>query len=127
MKTVEGLFYSKDHEWVKVDGDKAYIGITDYAQHSLGDIVFVEVPEVDDEVEKDETFGVVESVKAASDLYSPVTGTVVEINEDLEDSPELVNQDAFENWMILVELNDKSELDDLMSAEESKEFCEKEE
>lgn len=127
MKTVEGLLYSNDHEWVKVEGNKAYIGITDYAQHALGEIVYIELPEVDDEFEKGDVFGVVESVKAASDSYLPVSGKVVEVNEALEDSPELVNEDAFANWILQVELSDESELDGLMSAEEYKEFCDKEE
>ena len=94
-KVLEGLFYSKSHEYVKVEGDEAYIGITDYAQKELSNIVYVDLPEVDDEVAADEEFGAVESVKAASDLNSPVSGTVVEVNEKLEDKPELINQDAF--------------------------------
>ena len=110
-KVLEGLFYSKSHEYVKVEGDEAYIGITDYAQKELGNIVYVDLPEVDDEVAADEEFGAVESVKAASDLNSPVSGTVVEVNEKLEDKPELINQDAFANWIIKVKLSDKSELD----------------
>ena len=126
MKTVEGLFYSKDHEWVKVDGDKAYIGITDFAQHALGSIVYVELPEVDTELSADDTFGAVESVKAASDLFTPIDGTVVEINEALEDNPELVNEDAFKNWMIVVEILDKSQLENLLSAKDYEEFCNKE-
>jgi len=95
MKIVEGLKYSKDHEWVKVEGNLATIGITDFAQHSLGDIVYIELPEIGDTIGKDETFGVVESVKAASDVYLPVSGTIVKINEALVDEPELVNADAF--------------------------------
>lgn len=126
MKVLKNLFYSKDHEWVKVSGDKAYIGISDFAQHSLGDIVFIELPEVDTEVSAEETFGVVESVKAASDMYMPVDGKVLEVNEAVVDDPALVNEDAFENWMILVELSDKSQLDELMTAEEYEEFCSKE-
>lgn len=126
MKVLKNLFYSKDHEWVKVSGDKAYIGISDFAQHSLGDIVFIELPEVDAEVSAEETFGVVESVKAASDMYMPVDGKVLEVNEAVVDDPALVNEDAFENWMILVELSDKSQLDELMTAEEYEEFCSKE-
>ena len=110
-KVIEGLYYSESHEYVKVDGDFGYIGITDFAQHALGNVVYVDMPEVDDEVAAEEDFGAVESVKAASDLISPVSGTVVEINEALEDTPELINQDAFENWIIKVELSDKAELD----------------
>ena len=123
-KVIEGLYYSESHEYVKVDGDFGYIGITDFAQHALGNVVYVDMPEVDDEVAAEEDFGAVESVKAASDLISPVSGTVVEINEALEDTPELVNQDAFENWIIKVELSDKAELDNLMDAEAYTKFCE---
>ena len=123
-KVLEGLFYSKSHEYVKVEGDEAYIGITDYAQKELGNIVYVDLPEVDDEVAADEEFGAVESVKAASDLNSPVSGTVVEVNEKLEDKPELINQDAFANWIIKVKLSDKSELDGLMDAEDYKKMIE---
>ena len=115
-KVMEGLYYSESHEYVRVEGDYGYVGITDYAQHALGNVVYVDMPEVDDEVEAGEDFGAVESVKAASDLYSPVSGTVVEVNEALEDAPELINQDAFANWIIKVELSDKSELDNLMDA-----------
>ena len=123
-KVLEGLFYSKSHEYVKVEGDEAYIGITDYAQKELGNIVYVDLPEVDDEVAADEEFGAVESVKAASDLNSPVSGTVVEVNEKLEDRPELINRDAFANWIIKVKLSDKSELDGLMDAEAYKKMIE---
>ena len=115
-KVIEGLYYSESHEYVRVEGDYGYVGITEYAQHALGNVVYVDMPEVDDEVEAGEDFGAVESVKAASDLYSPVSGTVVEVNEALEDAPELINQDAFANWIIKVELSDKSELDNLMDA-----------
>ena len=124
-KTVEGLYYSESHEFVKVEGDFAFVGITDYAQHALGNIVYVDMPEVDDEVSAEEEFGAVESVKAASDLISPVSGTVVEVNEALEDEPELINQDAFENWIIKVQLSDKSELDNLMDAAAYEAFCAK--
>ena len=123
-KVIEGLYYSESHEYVKVDGDFGYIGITDFAQHALGNVVYVDMPEVDDEVAAEEDFGAVESVKAASDLISPVSGTVVDINEALEDTPELINQDAFENWIIKVELSDKAELDNLMDAEAYTKFCE---
>ncbi|MEE1315889.1 MAG: glycine cleavage system protein GcvH [Prevotella sp.] len=115
-KVIEGLYYSESHEYVKVEGEYGYIGITDYAQHALGNVVYVDLPEVDDEVEAGEEFGAVESVKAASDLISPVTGTVVEINEALEDEPELVNADAYANWIIKVKLSDAIELDELMDA-----------
>lgn len=125
-KVIEGLFYSESHEYVKVEGDFAYVGITDYAQHALGNVVYVDMPEVDDEVEADEDFGAVESVKAASDLISPVSGTVVEVNEALEDKPELLNEDAFENWIMKVQMSDKSELDALMYATAYEELCNKE-
>lgn len=125
-KVIEGLYYSESHEYVKVEGDFAYVGITDYAQHALGNVVYVDMPEVDDEVEADEDFGAVESVKAASDLISPVSGTVVEVNEALEDKPELLNEDAFENWIMKVQLSDKSELDALMDATAYGELCNKE-
>ena len=125
-KVIEGLFYSESHEYVKVEGDFAYVGITDYAQHALGNVVYVDMPEVDDEVEADEDFGAVESVKAASDLISPISGTVVEVNEALEDKPELLNEDAFENWIMKVQMSDKSELDALMDATAYEELCNKE-
>lgn len=125
-KVIEGLFYSESHEYVKVEGYFAYVGITDYAQHALGNVVYVDMPEVDDEVEADEDFGAVESVKAASDLISPVSGTVVEVNEALEDKPELLNEDAFENWIMKVQMSDKSELDALMDAAAYEELCSKE-
>ena len=123
-KVIEGLYYSESHEYVKVEGDFAYIGITDFAQHALGNIVYVDMPEEDDEVTAEEDFGAVESVKAASDLISPVSGTVVEVNSELEDQPELINQDAFNYWIIKVELSDKSELDKLMDAKAYEAFCE---
>ena len=122
-KTVEGLYYSESHEWVKVDGNIAIVGITDFAQHAMGDLSYVDMPEVDDELEAGEEFGAVESVKAASDLFSPVSGTVVEINEELEDAPELLNQDAFANWIMKVEMSDPSELEALMDAAAYEEMC----
>ncbi len=115
-KIIEGLFYSESHEYVRVEGEFGYIGITDHAQHELGNVVYVDMPEVDDEVTAGEEFGAVESTKAASDLICPVSGTVVEVNEALEDEPGLINKDAFENWIIKVELSDKGELDNLMDA-----------
>ena len=124
-KVIEGLYYSESHEFVRVVGDFGFIGITDYAQNALGNVVYVDMPEVDDEVSAGEEFGAVESVKAASDLISPVTGVVVEINEALEDEPERINADAFENWIIKVSLADKSELDSLMDAKAYAAFCEK--
>ena len=124
-KVLEGLYYSESHEYVRVEGEFGFIGITDYAQNALGNVVYVDMPEVDDEVSAGEEFGAVESVKAASDLISPVTGVVVEVNEALDDQPELVNQDAFENWIIKVELSDKSELENLMDATAYTAFCAK--
>ncbi|WP_088104013.1 glycine cleavage system protein GcvH [Halalkalibacter urbisdiaboli] len=113
------LKYSEEHEWVKVEGEKVRIGITDFAQSELGDIVFVELPEIGDEIEADEPFGSVESVKTVSELYAPISGKVVEINEELDDSPEFVNESPYEKaWMIVIEPSDKSEIDKLMSAEE---------
>lgn len=124
-KVIEGLYYSESHEFVKVEGDFGYVGITDYAQHALGNVVYVDMPEVDDEITAGEEFGAVESVKAASDLVSPISGTVVEVNEALEDTPELINQDAFGNWIMKIELSDKSELDGLMDATAYKALTEK--
>ncbi|MDE5976454.1 MAG: glycine cleavage system protein GcvH [Muribaculaceae bacterium] len=123
-KILENLRYADSHEWVSLDGDIATIGITDYAQHALGNIVYVDMPEVGDEVTQGEDFGAVESVKAASDLISPVSGEVVEINEDLEDSPELVNEDAFSNWIMKVKISDTSELDNLLDAAAYAKICE---
>ena len=125
-KVIEGLYYSESHEYVRVEGEYGFVGITDYAQHALGNVVYVDMPEVDDDVEAGEDFGAVESVKAASDLISPVSGTVVEVNEALEDAPELLNPDAFENWILKVQLSDKSELDNLMDAAAYEEHCKNE-
>ena len=122
-KVIEGLYYSESHEYVRVEGDCAYIGITDYAQHALGNVVYVDMPEVDDEFEIEEGFGAVESVKAASDLNAPVSGKVLEVNEVLEDEPELLNKDAFANWIIKVELTDKSQLEKLMDSKAYEAFC----
>ncbi len=127
VKVIKGLRYSKEHEWVKVDGNRAIIGITDYAQDSLGDIVFVDLPEVGRNVQVGDAVAVVESVKAASDVYSPVSGTVVEVNTALEASPELINQDPYENWILILEMSDPGELDALMDAESYERFCEEEE
>jgi len=123
MKIMEELKYSNDHEWLKVEGNMAYVGITDFAQHSLGDIVYVELPEIGSKIGKDEAFGVVESVKAASDVNLPVSGTVVKVNDEIADDPALLNKDAFENWMIYIEMDDPEELNQLMSAAEYVEFC----
>ena len=122
-KVIEGLYYSESHEYVKVEGEYGYIGITDYAQHELGNVVYVDMPDVDDEVSAGEEFGAVESVKAASDLNSPVSGTVVEVNSALEDEPELLNSDAFGNWIIKVRIENPDELQSLMSAIEYEAIC----
>ena len=119
----QGLYYTESHEYVRVDGDYGYVGITDYAQHALGNIVYVDMPDVDDDIEVDEDFGAIESVKAASDLKSPVSGKVIEVNEALEDEPDLLNKDAYENWIIKVELTDTAELKNLMDAKAYEEFC----
>ena len=124
-KVIEGLYYSESHEFVRVEGNVGFVGITDYAQSALGTVVYVDMPDVDDEVEAGEEFGAVESTKAASDLISPVSGTVIEVNEALEDQPELINEDAFENWIIKVELSDTSALDNLMDAKAYEAFCAK--
>lgn len=124
-KIEEGLYYSESHEFVRVEGDEAYIGITDYAQHELGNVVYVDMPDVDDEFEAGEEFGAVESVKAASDLLAPVSGIVTAINEELEDTPELLNQDAFATWIIKVKLTNKDELSQLMDVQAYKAFTEK--
>ena len=130
-KFIEGLYYSESHEYVRVEGEYAYIGITDYAQNALGNVVYVDLPEVDDEIEAaslfeaGEDFGAVESVKAASDLTSPVSGVVVETNEALEDEPELINKDAFANWIMKVKMADTTELDNLMDAKAYEAFCNK--
>lgn len=126
MKVIKDLLYTKDHEWVKVEGKKAYIGITDYAQHALGNIVFVELPEVDEEFSEGDEFAVIESVKAASDAYMPLTCTILAVNEALDDEPALLNEDAFENWLVKVEISDESELDSLMTAEAYEAFCNEE-
>lgn len=118
MTTPKDLRYSEEHEWVKVEDGKARIGITHFAQSELGDIVFVELPEVGDELTIDEPFGSVESVKTVSELYAPVSGTVVEVNAELEDNPEYVNESPYEQaWMVVVELSDAAQLDDLMDAD----------
>jgi len=118
-----GLKYSDQHEWVRIDGDVAYIGISNYAQDALGDIVYVELPKVGAKLAKGGSFGSIESVKAVSDLYAPVSGVVVSVNADLEDAPELLNEDPLENWIITAQLADEKELDDLMDISEYEEFC----
>lgn len=125
MEFPEGLKYSKEHEWVLVEDKIAIIGITEFAQHELGDVVYVELPEVGEKVVKDDPFGAVESVKAVSDVFAPVGGTVVEVNDTLPESPETINDDPYgDGWMIKVEMTDKDDLKDLMSAEEYAEYIE---
>lgn len=121
-KVVEGLLYSEDHEWIKVEGNVVTVGITDLAQDQLGEIVYVELPEEDDELNAGDTFGVIESVKAASDSFMPVSGKIVGINEDLEDAPESLNSDPYANWIIKIELSDESQLEGLMDAKKYEEF-----
>lgn len=120
---IEGLYYTESHEYVKIENEYGYVGITDYAQAQLGEVVYVDMPEVDDEVTAGEEFGAVESVKAASDLVSPISGTIVEINEDLEETPNLINKDAFSNWIIKVKLSDPTEVEKLMDAKAYEAIC----
>lgn len=115
-KIIEGLLYSESHEWVKVDGDVAVIGVSDFAQAEMGDITYVDLPEEGDEFSKEEDFGALESVKASSELYCPVSGKVVAVNSALEDAPELINEDPYANWIIKIEMSDKAELDALLNA-----------
>ena len=115
-KIIEGLLYSESHEWVKVDGDVAVIGVSDFAQAEMGDITYVDLPEEGDEFSKEEDFGALESVKASSELYSPVSGKVIAVNAALEDAPELINADPYANWIIKIEMSDKAELDTLLNA-----------
>ena len=127
MELPSGLKYSREHEWVRVEENTALIGITDFAQAELGDVVYVELPEVGSELEANNTFGVVESVKAVSDLFAPITGVVTEVNTTLEDQPELVNSDPYEDgWMIRVEMKDESELNDLLEADSYRAYTEEE-
>jgi glycine cleavage system H protein len=116
MEIKEGLYYTEENEWIRVEGNKAYIGITDYAQDALGEIVYIELPDVGDTLKAGDPFSVVESVKAASDIFLPVSGTVLEINEELEDSPELINEDPYGSWIVAVDMLDVTELDELMDA-----------
>lgn len=120
---IDNFYYTKEHEWVSVDGNTAKIGITDFAQSSLGDIVFVELPDVDESLNSESSFGVVESIKSVSDLYAPISGKVLEKNSEVEDSPEMLNDNSFDAWLIKIEMSDKSELEKLMSAQEYKEYC----
>ncbi len=118
MNVPKDLKYSNDHEWLRVEGDEAYIGITDFAQNELGDIVFVEVDTIGDEMDKDEVFGTIEAVKTVSDLLLPVSGTVLELNEKLEDEPELINKDPYgDGWIIKIKISNAAEADSLLDAE----------
>ena len=119
------LKYTKDHEWAKLEGDVVTVGITDFAQSSLGDIVYVELPSVGDTLDKEATFGVVESIKSASDLYSPLSGEVIETNEELNDSPDLLNEDAYRNWIMKIKVTDESEFNTLLSATDYEPLCQK--
>lgn len=123
----EGFYYSDDHEWVRVEGENAFIGITDFAQDHLGDIVFVELPDLDSEFEAGESIGVIESVKAVSDMHTPVSGTVTAVNEELEDAPEALNNEPYGKHIAVLKMSDKAELEKLMNSEEYTAFCEKEE
>lgn len=123
MEFPEDYKYSKEHEWVLVEGNVATVGITDFAQDQLGDIVFVELPAVGDKVSKEDAFGVVESVKAVSDIYAPVSGKVLEVNDDLPENPEMLNEDAYgDGWIIKIDMSDLEELNDLMTAAEYEEY-----
>ncbi len=115
-KVLETLRYSESHEWVKIDGDIATVGVSDYAQSEMGDITYVDMPDTDEEIAAGEEFGALESVKSSSDLYSPVSGTIVETNSEVEDSPELINEDAYKNWIIKVRMSNPSEVDGLLDA-----------
>jgi glycine cleavage system H protein len=128
MEFPEDLKYSREHEWVLVEENIATVGITDFAQEQLGDVVFVELPAVGDKVTKDEAFGVVESVKAVSDIYAPVSGTVLEINDDLPESPEMINEDPYgDGWIIKIEISDRTDLDDLLDAIAYQQYVEEQE
>jgi glycine cleavage system H protein len=127
MKFPKKLRYTREHEWVLLEGNQATVGITDYAQHELGEVVYVELPKIGDAVTKDETFGVVESVKAASDIYAPVSGEVTEVNDDITETPEMLNDDPYgDAWLIRVEMSDPAEIEQLMSADDYKAYVEEE-
>lgn len=126
MKTKDGFKYSEDHEWVNVDGDVAYIGITDYAQSNLGDIVFFELPEVGTVLEAGDVLSSVDSVKAASEIYTPISGTVVKINEELSDSPEKVNEAPYESWIAALSIKNTDEVDALMDMTKYEQYCDAE-
>ncbi len=122
MTFPKNLKYSDDHEWVRVEGDEAVIGITDFAQSELGDVVYLELPTVGDEVSKGDAFGTIEAVKTVSDMLAPVSGEIIAVNEDLNDSPEDVNKEPYESWLVKIKLSDPSETEDLMDAEAYEKF-----
>ncbi len=125
MEFPEDLKYTREHEWLSIEGDVVTVGITDHAQQQLGDVVFVELPAVGDRVEKADAFGVVESTKAVSDVYAPVSGEIAEVNDDLPDNPELINEDPYgDGWMVKITVGDRADLDDLMTAEEYRRYVE---
>lgn len=124
MEVLKELKYAKSHEWVKVEGNKAYIGISDYAQEHLGEVVFVDLPDLDAEVEAGDQFVVLESVKAVSDVFSPVSGKVIEKNEELLDNPGLINESPYESYLVVVEMSNKSEVDELLSSNDYEKICE---
>ncbi len=127
MNIPNDLYYTENHEWISIEGEEAVVGITEHAQEELGDIVFVELPSVEEELDQFEEFGVIESVKAVSDVFMPVSGVIVEVNEDLMDEPEKINEDPFgSGWLIKVEIKDKGELDELMDSTEYESFAEEE-
>ena len=127
MNLPEDVKYSKEHEWVKVSGNIATIGISDYAQDQLGEIVFVELPDEGEEFEKDDAFGVVESVKSVNDVYAPLTGRIVELNDPVVDSPEIVNEDPYgEGWLVKIEIKDPKELGELMTAKQYEAYIKEE-
>ena len=122
MEVKKDLMYTKDHEWVKIEGEEAYVGLCDYAQDHLGEIVYVELPDVDDEFDVEDTVAAIESTKAASDLFAPMAGVVTEVNEELEDAPELLNEKPYDAWVVKIKLEDASATDDLMNAEEYEKY-----
>jgi len=124
MKVLEELKYAESHEWVRVEGNKAYIGISDYAQDHLGEVVYVDLPEVDTVVEVGDQFVVLESVKAASDVFAPVSGTVVKVNEELLDNPGLINEGPYEAWLVVIEMANSTDVDDLLSSIDYEKICE---
>lgn len=126
MRVLENLLYNEEHEWLKVEGNTAYFGITDYAQNMLGGVVYVELPDEDDEIEKGESFVTIESVKAATDILAPLDGTIIEVNESLDDAPESMNESPYESWIAKIEFEENTPLDGFMNAEAYKAFCEKE-